>query len=192
MFWEILKFGFQIFDWNYQFHINFLNFNLTLSHPGKAFTRADGKTTDYAPTLGQLAVAAAMRKLNMGKADAVDAASMSSQANFHGEFVVNVGDNFYPQGVTEADAKQRFHNIVEAVYGKKSSVPADRNVVTSMKHGHIELPPVLYTIAGNNDYYLEETQQKDMLARKEFTEHFAAGRDKVNVQIGYTEKVDIW
>jgi hypothetical protein len=56
----------------------------------------------------------------------------------------------------------------------------------------MEPPPVLYTIAGNNDYYLEEEQNREMLDKKLFTEHFEAGRAKVNVEIGYTEKIDIW
>jgi hypothetical protein len=124
--------------------------------------------------------------------DEGEATSKSANANFHGEFVVNVGDNFYPRGVNQADAKQQFHNIVEVVYGRKSFVVAEGDDATTTKHGHMEPPPVLYTIAGNNDYYLEEEQNREMLDKKLFTEHFEAGRAKVNVEIGYTEKIDIW
>jgi hypothetical protein len=182
----------NLFDCNYQFFIQIIICHL--SKPGKEFIKADGTTMDYAPTLGQLAVAAAMRKLNMGKAvENGQATSMNASAKFHGEFVVNVGDNFYPHGVNEADAKQRFHNIIEAVYGKKSFLTAEENTATTKKNnGDKRSEPVWYSIAGNNDYFLPKAEQKEMLDKKQFTEHFELGRAQVNVQIGYSEKVDIW
>jgi hypothetical protein len=181
----------QIFNCKYKFLIVIIS--CPLSHPGKEFIKVDGKTMDYAPTLGQLAVAAAMRKFNIRKADETEnMSSTSPNADFHGEFVVNVGDNFYPRGVTEVDAKQRFHNIVEAVYGRKPMTNRRMATRNNKIYGDMAPAPVWYTIAGNNDYNLPEKQQRDMLKRKVFTQHFKAGRTQVDVQIAYTDKVDIW